>query len=81
MLCGIDYVIIFWCSRRGIEFPNDSHGEMSPVPRKEGIALALLGSVQFAIAAIASETVGFFHDGTAVPMSVVISVCGLFALN
>ncbi|MEO8008185.1 MAG: Bcr/CflA family multidrug efflux MFS transporter [Betaproteobacteria bacterium] len=78
-LVGIVIPLFFIVSLRGLTFPNASAGAMAPFPRKAGSASALLGSVQFAIAAIASAAVGFFHDGTAVPMSVVISVCGLFA--
>jgi len=54
---------------------------MAPFPEKAGSASALLGSVQFAIAALASAAVGILHDGTAVPMAAVITVCGLLAFG
>jgi DHA1 family bicyclomycin/chloramphenicol resistance-like MFS transporter len=52
---------------------------MAPFPEKAGSASALLGSIQFAIAAAASAAVGIFHNGTAVPMAGVVTVCGLLA--
>jgi MFS transporter, DHA1 family, multidrug resistance protein len=78
-LIGILVPLFFVVSLRGLTFPNASAGAMAPFPEKAGSASALLGSVQFAIAAIASAAVGVFHNGTAVPMAGVITVCGLLA--
>src|SRR5260221_676291 len=71
--------LFFVVSLRGLTFPNASAGAMAPFPEKAGSASALLGSVQFAISAVASAAVGVFHDGTAVPMAAVIGTCGLLA--
>ena len=78
-LIGILVPLFFVVSLRGLTFPNASAGAMAPFPEKAGSASALLGSVQFAIAAIASAAVGVFHNGTAVPMAAVVAVCGLLA--
>ena len=78
-LVGILVPLFFVVSLRGLTFPNASAGAMAPFPEKAGSASALLGSVQFAIAAIASAAVGIFHNGTAVPMAAVIGTCGLLA--
>jgi DHA1 family bicyclomycin/chloramphenicol resistance-like MFS transporter len=78
-LIGILVPLFFVVSLRGLTFPNASAGAMAPFPEKAGSASALLGSVQFAIAAMASAAVGIFHNATAVPMAAVISVCGLLA--
>jgi DHA1 family bicyclomycin/chloramphenicol resistance-like MFS transporter len=78
-LIGILVPLFFVVSLRGLTFPNASAGAMAPFPEKAGSASALLGSVQFAIAAIASAAVGIFHNGTAVPMAAVITACGLLA--
>jgi len=72
--------LFFVVALRGLTFPNASAGAMAPFPDKAGSASALLGSVQFAIAAIASGAVSLFHNGTALPMAGVIAVCGLLAL-
>jgi len=79
-LVGILVPLFFVVALRGLTFPNASAGAMAPFPDKAGSASALLGSVQFAIAAIASGAVSLFHNGTALPMAGVIAVCGLLAL-
>ena len=38
-----------------------------------------MGSLQFSVAAGASALVGVLHDGTAIPMTLVIAVCGAVA--
>ncbi len=78
-LIGILVPLFFIVSLRGLTFPNASAGAMAPFPEKAGSASALLGSMQFAIAAVASAAVGLFHDGSAVPMAAVITACGLLA--
>ena len=78
-LAGIVVPLFFVVAMRGLTFPNASAGAMAPFPEKAGSASALLGSVQFAIAAVASAAVGFFHDGTAVPMAAVVCACGFVA--
>ena len=79
-LIGILVPLFFVVSLRGLTFPNASAGAMAPFPEKAGSASALLGSVQFAIAAATSAAVGIFHNGTAVPMAAVVGTCGLLAL-
>ena len=78
-LAGILAPLFFVVSLRGLTFPNASAGAMAPFPEKAGSASALLGSAQFAIAAVASAAVGIFHNGTAVPMAAVVGTCGLLA--
>ncbi|MNG19888.1 bicyclomycin/multidrug efflux system [compost metagenome] len=48
--------------------------------RHAGSASALLGSLQFAIAASAAALVGVLHDGSAWPMALVICSCGGLAV-
>ena len=38
-----------------------------------------MGTLQFAIAGIVSAVVGLLHDGTALPMTGMITLCGLGA--
>ena len=54
----------------GFSFPNAAAGAMAPFPEQAGSASALLGTVQFTIAAGAGAVVGATHDGTALPMAV-----------
>lgn len=46
-----------------------------------GSASALLGCLQFSVAATAAALVGVLHDGTALPMALVISLCGALAVT
>ena len=78
-LAGILVPLFFYIAALGFTFPNASAGAMAPFPERAGSASALLGSVQFGIAALASAAVGAMHDRTAMPMAVVIATCGLLA--
>jgi DHA1 family bicyclomycin/chloramphenicol resistance-like MFS transporter len=76
---GILVPLFFIVSMRGLTFPNASAGAMAPFPEKAGSASGLLGSVQFAIAAVAAAAVGALHDGSSVPMAAVVAGCGFLA--
>ena len=78
-LAGILVPLFFYVAALGFTFPNASAGAMAPFPRQAGSASALLGSLQFGIAALASAAVGWLHDGSAVPMATVIAGCGMLA--
>jgi DHA1 family bicyclomycin/chloramphenicol resistance-like MFS transporter len=49
--------------------------------KRAGSASALLGCLQFSVAAGAAALVGVLHDGTAVPMATVITLCGVLAVS
>ncbi|MDD2060244.1 multidrug effflux MFS transporter [Pseudomonas sp. GD03860] len=63
----------------GCIIPNASACAMSGQGARAGSASALLGCIQFSVAAGAAALVGVLHDGSAVPMALVISLCGLAA--
>ncbi|WP_425913482.1 multidrug effflux MFS transporter [Pseudomonas sp. GWSMS-1] len=65
----------------GILLPNASACAMAGQGRHAGSASALLGSLQFVIAASAATMVGVLHDGSAWSVAVVIFVCGLLAVG
>lgn len=72
---------LFGCiASLGILLPNASACAMAGQGRHAGSASALLGSVQFAIAASAAALVGALHDGSAWPMALVICGCGVLAV-
>ncbi|MEG0860044.1 MAG: multidrug effflux MFS transporter [Pseudomonas sp.] len=64
----------------GCIIPNASACAMSGQGARAGSASALLGCLQFSVAAGAAALVGVLHDGSAVPMALVISLCGLGAV-
>lgn len=73
---------LFGCmASLGVLLPNSSACAMAGQGRHAGSASALLGSLQFAIAASAAGLVVALHDGSAWPIAVVIFCCGLLAVG
>lgn len=63
----------------GCVLPNATACAMAGQGRHAGSASGLLGSMQFSVAASASALVAFLHDGSAMPMALVITLCGAAA--
>ncbi|WJN58551.1 multidrug effflux MFS transporter [Pseudomonas sp. SO81] len=61
--------------------PNATACAMAGQGAHAGSASALIGSLQFTVAAGASGLVGALHDGTARPMALVIAVCGIITVT
>ncbi|MCY1308360.1 hypothetical protein D9M70_583620 [compost metagenome] len=59
--------------------PNSAACALAKQGQHAGSASALMGSLQFSVAAGASALVGLLHDGTALPMAGVIALCGATA--
>src|SRR5262249_48257193 len=64
----------------GCLFPNTTARAMASHPEKAGSASALVGTLQFSLAAIAASTVGGLNNGTSMPMVATIAVCGAAAV-
>jgi DHA1 family bicyclomycin/chloramphenicol resistance-like MFS transporter len=79
-LAGIAGPLFIFVASFGFVLPNSTALAMAPHGRAAGFASALLGSMQFAIAALAATSVGLLHDGTAVPMAGLIAAAGLLGL-
>ncbi|WP_431483346.1 multidrug effflux MFS transporter [Pseudomonas solani] len=74
-------VPLFGCiASLGIIIPNASASAMAGQGRHAGSASALMGSLQFSVAAGAAALVGVLHDGSAMPMAMVICLCGVGAV-
>lgn len=73
--------LFVYISSLGYIIPNSSACAMTGQGRRAGSASALLGCLQFSVAAGAAALVGVLHDGTAVPMATVISLCGVLAVT
>jgi DHA1 family bicyclomycin/chloramphenicol resistance-like MFS transporter len=65
----------------GCILPNASACAMNGQGARAGSASAMLGCLQFSVAAGAAALVAALHDGTAVPMAIVISLCGLLVVS
>jgi DHA1 family bicyclomycin/chloramphenicol resistance-like MFS transporter len=75
-------VPLFVClASLGCIIPNASACAMNGQGRRAGSASALMGFLQFGVAAGAASLVGVLHDGTATPMTLVISLCGVLAVS
>ncbi|VVO44149.1 multidrug effflux MFS transporter [Pseudomonas fluorescens] len=75
-------VPLFICiASLGCIIPNASACAMNGQGARAGSASAMLGCLQFSVAAGAASLVGVLHDGSAMPMAMVISLCGILAVS
>ncbi|CAI8745632.1 MULTISPECIES: multidrug effflux MFS transporter [Pseudomonas] len=65
----------------GCILPNASACAMNGQGARAGSASALMGCLQFSVASGAASLVGILHDGSAMPMAIVISLCGLLVVS
>ncbi|HEY0286673.1 MAG TPA: Bcr/CflA family multidrug efflux MFS transporter [Pseudomonas sp.] len=73
--------LFIYIASLGCIIPNSSACAMTGQGQRAGSASALLGCLQFSVAAGAAALVGVLHDGTAVPMATVITLCGVVAVG
>jgi DHA1 family bicyclomycin/chloramphenicol resistance-like MFS transporter len=71
------FVIIF-CF--GLIAPNGTGRALEPFSKNAGSASALLGCMQMGAGAGTSALVSHFHNGTALPMAVVMTSCAIVSL-
>lgn len=74
---GTFICVFMYLMLQGFVFPNSTALSLEPFEQNAGIASALAGSMQMIIAALASAAVSYFHNGTAIPMSMVIAACSV----
>jgi DHA1 family bicyclomycin/chloramphenicol resistance-like MFS transporter len=73
---------LFFCiASLGCILPNASACAMNGQGARAGSASAMLGCLQFSVAAGAAALVGVLHDGSAMPMAMVISLCGILVVS
>lgn len=73
---------LFVCiSSLGCILPNASACAMNGQGARAGSASAMLGCLQFSLAAGAAALVGGVHDGSAMPMAMVISLCAVLVVS
>jgi len=78
-LTGTAILLFVYISSVGCLFPNTTALAMAEHGNKAGSASALVGTLQFTLAAIAASAVGALNNGTALPMAAVIASCGAAA--
>ncbi len=70
------WTLLFICLLSlGLAGPNVAALALAPFGRQAGSASSLLGTAQFLIGSLAGAAVGFFHNGTALPMTAAVCLC------
>jgi MFS transporter, DHA1 family, multidrug resistance protein len=80
-LWGIALALFVFVSTLGAITPNATALAMEQHAKQAGIASAVLGALQFLMAASASAAVSASHDGTARPMALGVAVAALLSLG
>ena len=65
----------------GLMMPNAAVGALSSHAARAGTASAIMGTVQFSLAAISGALVGLFSDGTARPLAILLVIGALAAVT
>lgn len=73
-------LILLFVAGHGIMSPNVTALSMAPFTRHAGSASALLGSFRLGIAGFVSALVSVLHDGTSLPMAIIMLSCSLVGL-
>ncbi|WP_423198589.1 MULTISPECIES: Bcr/CflA family multidrug efflux MFS transporter [unclassified Cupriavidus] len=60
----------------GCILPNASALALTHQGHRAGTASALMGTLQFGLGTLAGAAVSLWHDGTALPLAVVMAICG-----
>lgn len=78
LFCMLGYI----CSL-GFIGPNATAGALAKQGHRAGLASALMGTLQFGLATLASSTIGLLHAQSALPMAGLMAFCGIgsFALH
>jgi DHA1 family bicyclomycin/chloramphenicol resistance-like MFS transporter len=76
---GILVPLFFYIGCHGFVLPNTTALAMAPHGKVAGSASALLGTIQFVLASLLGSVLGALANGTAVPLAMVIAVCGVGA--
>lgn len=73
-------LVFLFVAGHGIMTPNVTALAMAPFSRNAGSASALLGSFRLTAGAVVSALVSILHDGTSLPMTMMMLACALVGL-
>lgn len=79
-ILGIAIPLFVYVGCVGLVSPNAIALAMAPQGAQAGSASALVGTLQFSVAAIAATAVGALHQESALPMAIIIAICGTLGL-
>ena len=80
-ILGILVPLFFIVGSLGFIGANAIALALDPFPDLAGTTASLFGFVQMMLGAVAGVLVGFMHDGTALPMGIIILVFSLFSVS
>jgi DHA1 family bicyclomycin/chloramphenicol resistance-like MFS transporter len=72
------FIYLYWL---GFLNPNTNALALEPFQKNAGTASAMLGSIQMIFSALASALVSVFHNGTAMPMAVIMFSFAIFGMS
>ena len=78
-LWGIFPALVVFNGCLGLIAANCNAGMLDPFGNSAGTASAIMGAGRFIMGGVASMMVGFFHNGTPVPMAIVICASSVLA--
>lgn len=73
-------LMFIFLTGQGLTNPNASALSLAPFSRLAGSASALMGSFRMAMGGLTSAAVSLLHNGTALPMVAVMTLCALLGL-
>lgn len=76
---GVVVLIFLYVASLGMILPNATAGALAEQTENAGAASALIGTLQYGLAAIASSLVSYFNNGTSLAMTALIGTCGIAA--
>lgn len=74
-------LVFLYVSSIGFTLPNTTAAAMDPHGDRAGMASAMLGTLQYSLAAVSAAAAGSFADGTARPMTAVMLVAAALAVG
>jgi DHA1 family bicyclomycin/chloramphenicol resistance-like MFS transporter len=76
---SVSVPLFLYVASLGMIFPNATAGALSQQSENAGAASALVGTLQYSLAAITSSLVSYFSNGTTLPMTALMGACGIAA--
>ncbi len=76
---GVWIPLFLFMASLGMVYPNTTAGALSKQSKTAGAASALIGTMQYALAAISSALISYFNNGTTLPMTLLVGGCGISA--
>jgi DHA1 family bicyclomycin/chloramphenicol resistance-like MFS transporter len=74
---GVAVPIFLYIASLGMIFPNAMAGALAKQTENAGSASALIGSLQYGLAAVFSFLVSHFNNGTSLPMTILMGIGGI----